>query len=277
MHNALVHTEIPAGDGSVTYVFDIEAIDEVVCLNVSVAGVLVDGFTCDPIGHNGMGALKDCLTDPDHGAVTLTGDRVDIMFAVAGEKYEALMDEYNKEVTMQVRLDYTPSWTALVRPNKRWNGWLQPRFTRAEAEKIVAYFTSSQNDEDTLLSWDGDVIVHTTPAYEGEEPVRSEPDRDGLYMIGDGWCWWDAADEDEKPTAVFVNGNMLAHYKDGEIVRWEFTPADEAHGVASLWDGPEIGDLDDVTGPFWTAVQNSLAAGKQSDEFGTAFTVDWTE
>jgi hypothetical protein len=82
----------------------------------------------------------------------------------------------------------------------QWNGWQQPRFSRAVAGEVVVeqqrYFNSQRDGEHANVSvatmvWDDDVIVVIDVS--DDEPVvqRIGPDDDGLYPLGLDWCWVD--------------------------------------------------------------------------------------
>ncbi|MFI7608479.1 hypothetical protein ACIBTV_25465 [Micromonospora sp. NPDC049366] len=103
--------------------------------------------------------------------------------------------------------DGSDSWRAVYDPRTRWNGFLCPRFPRAEAERMRVYWdkAAAAAGPDAIvdtLRWDGDVLVLVSGQYNrdggalqpGEQPDedRIEPDERGLYAVGAySWCWYE--------------------------------------------------------------------------------------
>jgi hypothetical protein len=82
-------------------------------------------------------------------------------------------------------------------------------------------------------------------------------------------------------TTVTIPGALYATYTDGEITGWTFTPHASGAGyfgpAATVWDYDDSDDddgagldVESVDGPFWQAVQRTLAESNP-------FTVEWQE
>ena len=93
-----------------------------------------------------------------------------------------------------VGIDAEPGFPAWWDDRDRWNGWLNPGFTRTAAEAVVAWIDrcyEAHPDGSDRLEWSGDTIIHHQPMYEtepGYAPEIVHPSEDGRYFIG-GYCW----------------------------------------------------------------------------------------
>lgn len=133
------------------------------------------------------------------------------------------------ETTTSARLTWNGAhhFTGTYDPTERWNGWLCPRFTRAEAERIVAA-VAAENSADVerwgaaegeTLRWHGDVLLIVPAAHVGseDEAERIEPDASGLYSVGAwAWTWYDAASLD----ATF-DGNEYRDASTGRVLTFD--------------------------------------------------------
>lgn len=93
-----------------------------------------------------------------------------------------------------VGIDAEPGFPAWWDDRDRWNGWLNPAFTREAADAVVMWINKcyAENPEGSdRLEWVGDTILHHSPMYEtepGYAPVTIRPTEDGRWYIG-GWYW----------------------------------------------------------------------------------------
>lgn len=164
--------------------------------------------------------------------------------------------------------------------------------TRAVLEFIVAENVTRYGDTEGIdqLHWNGDVVEHTSPVDPTFRATLA-PNEQGLYPVP-AWAWGEVEAHEcariiggaNVKADVIVPGHLIAHYVDGVIERWEFSPHASDAGYfgpsAILFDyeddegddGAGL-DIEDADGPFWHAVQQSLA---DRDKFAE-FLVDWTE
>lgn len=94
-----------------------------------------------------------------------------------------------------------------IRPNHRWNGWLQPYVTREVYEQILEKLIGpvmfcDESDEfmleqrDEMIAWfDGDGWVNGVPSGDDQPDTAC-----GLYNVGWGWVWDKAYEQDQEPT-----------------------------------------------------------------------------
>jgi hypothetical protein len=87
--------------------------------------------------------------------------------------------------------DTTAAFPAVI-DDKRWNGFVRPRFTRDTAQVVAAWLnTDHPNDPmsgNYNARFDGDTLI-VTDLYEGTTD-RIHPDTEGRYSIGaGGWMW----------------------------------------------------------------------------------------
>ena len=79
--------------------------------------------------------------------------------------------------------------------NERWNGFVIPRFSKAEAQRVVAdqeVMWMEIPEDAERLEWDGDNIK-VTSQYDDGDTGFINPDADGMYAIGGwGWVWTEA-------------------------------------------------------------------------------------
>lgn len=111
----------------------------------------------------------------------------------------------DNEQLMRVCIDATDEdevFTALVRTDYHWNGWLCPRFDREQAErvaKMVGDNDDPNNPDGVSVRWEGDTVIFFFRSYadeEGYEGERYAPDADGMYDIGSmSWTWSEAPEE----------------------------------------------------------------------------------
>jgi hypothetical protein len=73
-------------------------------------------------------------------------------------------------------------------------------------------------------------------------------------------------------SVVQIPGQVYAHFENDKITKWVFIPSGSDAGyfgkAAHLVSGPDIGDVDNVDGRFWKAVQGSdlMADGVEWEE-----------
>jgi hypothetical protein len=93
-------------------------------------------------------------------------------------------------------------------PYDRWNGFLNPYFSKAEAERVIA-LVESWNDEDfervnhfywTTDRQGFDALIHVE--YDKQDPkdswvVEIWPNHLGLYGFTHGWTWSEVSSDDE--------------------------------------------------------------------------------
>lgn len=86
---------------------------------------------------------------------------------------------------------------------RSWNGWACPLFTRAEAERVLAWMWAEAIPGEPRSHIDADGVLHLFAYgadYGADEPegwTHHEPTHDGLYSIGGGSLCWDRYTEDE--------------------------------------------------------------------------------
>lgn len=100
-------------------------------------------------------------------------------------------------MTDQTTTTVTGEWTDEVYEaadlGPTWNGWETPRFTKSEAERVVAD-QGNIDDADQTLEWHTEdgvayVLSRFAPGSDDEVVEFIAPDADGLYNLGLGWCW----------------------------------------------------------------------------------------
>jgi len=90
-------------------------------------------------------------------------------------------------------------------PSNRWNGWVRPQFTLAEAQRIAAWNSAAHAEDPlatALLTWDEERegFWHFDANYADEyaaegvrgdfwDAVWNEAAGQNLYEIGSGWTW----------------------------------------------------------------------------------------
>jgi hypothetical protein len=125
-----------------------------------------------------------------------------------GEVYVALAD---RKPVFPAKID-----------DKRWNGFVRPRFGREAADAIAAWLnTPNSSDsvtEDYTVNFDDDVMIVNDTSM--GETYRFEPDDDGRYAIGAGdWIWELAtpASDETAEAALLADVERLAP-QHGEIL-----------------------------------------------------------
>lgn len=135
---------------------------------------------------------------------------------------------YAQPIEARVRGDWMPegeSYPALV--DADWNGWAVPSFDRETAERVVADQAKLIEDADwegaPTLEWDGDAILYRDPNMmeEDDADILIEPDENGRYPMGLGWCWEleDAPNDPDDPTPAQV----MAHTRLAESLKCHST------------------------------------------------------
>lgn len=85
---------------------------------------------------------------------------------------------------------------AYIDPDRRWNGWVIPAFTREAAQQVMDWTNNAAAEyPDGFASarWDGEnIILHEAWWDEGEQDEVIEPSADGRYGIGAmAWTWYE--------------------------------------------------------------------------------------
>lgn len=81
-------------------------------------------------------------------------------------------------------------------------GHVTPRFTRETAERVARESNELGKGiaDWSVFTWEGDRLILDERAFRDDpnyEPVTSEPDSDGYYIIGYGmWIWEEALGDD---------------------------------------------------------------------------------
>lgn len=92
--------------------------------------------------------------------------------------------------TIAVGGDWTDEVFQASAVGPEWNGWLTPRFTHEEADRIVRRPTL---DDDSTLTWvtkdDGVAVIRYEVHGDGGFIEFIHADADGLYDLSLGWCW----------------------------------------------------------------------------------------
>jgi hypothetical protein len=91
-------------------------------------------------------------------------------------------------------------------PYDLWNGFLNPYFTKAETDRVIALVESWNEDDSEMVNsfyWTTDrqgveVLVHVE--YYRQNPKDSwtdeiSPNNLGLYGFTHGWTWFEVSDE----------------------------------------------------------------------------------
>lgn len=79
-----------------------------------------------------------------------------------------------------------------------WNGFIFPRFTKEQAQKVLDFFDEEKKTYEEIQTgkFVGENIEMFDPTIPNEEWII-EPDEDGLYDIGNGsFVWTREEDED---------------------------------------------------------------------------------
>ena len=115
------------------------------------------------------------------------------------EKFDLVAVVPNETKEGFVVLDDTPKFAASWNPNKRWNGWLDPYFTKDQLKAVVDYLmTESQF---WVFDIDKGVLIYTEDCDEPVEAVLNSEDlldeynhiikhESGLYSFN-GWCFYE--------------------------------------------------------------------------------------
>ena len=93
-------------------------------------------------------------------------------------------------VSARFAIDDGPVFWGHHDPDRRWNGWATPGFTRGWAERIAVW---TDEGDAVTASWQGATLHLRYCDGEGPETEAIEPDEHGLYRF-DGWCWEPSAE-----------------------------------------------------------------------------------
>lgn len=97
--------------------------------------------------------------------------------------------------------------TATYDPTNRWSGGIaRPFVTRQEADRIVKHTSAAiQPGDEGSVYWEGEFGESATLAYVDYDGVNHvNPDHNGLYEVGFGWCWEEVEDRPSPANSTVV-------------------------------------------------------------------------